>query len=774
MKTLRRRRNFLWLVAGALLLSSLSVTLPGASAATTRTLAITTASAGPKVAFAAFDGNPPKLFDINGDGQLEIIAQNDNQYVYIFDSKNGTLLAEVKTNFPPGWTARSFNGPEAAIMSRGGSVHLVVANSAAVITSYRFDPFASTKAHFALTKLWERRLSDCFSNPGMDSKPVLADLDRDGRFEIVAGTEELGLFALRGDGTLLWKNCLGGGNAEPSVADLNLDGGPDVVHVSDAGVVTALDGRSGATMWSFRVLSGFNLGSGSMPVGATVAQLDGKGGPDVVVGARDSHDAVDWSQDHALLLALDSGGRLLWARQDPQGNPLTYTRPVIVDADKDGRPEVYWGDWNTIGHKPPFDEAQAWKTTGPAHFYRYDAAGTLVWRQTLDTWWSNKDLALADVDGDGVQEMLANGPNAAGHDGIWYLDVRSGAKEAFVDVHPWQVQRAPVVADLWGTGTMQWVLAGAPMNRSAGGHAILVFDTGAPFSAAWPHLPDPVLGTPPPPPSATFNATFTIKSPNQWWQEVFVKPETPRTITKVDVRIDGTFWRSMTLRTWGAWTSSYQTPAGTRVEFLATDSNAAVSLSAPFTWLDGTLTKGSVTPGDSPPPAPFTATYQVPPNVNEWWVEVKVTASDPVTSVEARVNNGAWTALTLQSWGNWAKSFFVQTGSSVQFRATSSTGAQNLSQTFTWLSSGGRSANFTATFQPCCTENNWWVEVKVTSTHPITKVEASVNSGPWTALSKTTWGTWAKSFFVADGSSVRFRATNDAGDTVISGTYTWV
>src|SRR5207253_626129 len=97
-----------------------------------------------------------------------------------------------------------------------------------------------------------------------------------------------------------------------------------------------------------------------------VGQLDGKAGPDVVVGVRDSHDANNWANDHALLLALDSGGRLLWGRQDPGGNPLTYTHAIITDADGTGGPEVYWGDWNTVGHKPPFDESQAWKSTGPA------------------------------------------------------------------------------------------------------------------------------------------------------------------------------------------------------------------------------------------------------------------------------------------------------------------------------------------------------------------------------------------------------------------------
>ncbi|MCA1818908.1 MAG: VCBS repeat-containing protein, partial [Halobacteriales archaeon] len=460
------------------------VRAPDAAAATTRVLAINGASAHPSVPFKGFDSDPPKVFDFDGDGQLEIVAQNDNQWVYIFDSRSGALLAEVTTTLPTYWGARSFNGPEAAIMRVGDSPRLIVQNSAAVVTSFRLDLLASTPhTKLALVKEWEIRLNQCKEpEPGSDSKPVFADLDRDGTFEIVASTEEYGVYALRADGTVLWKNCLGGGNAEPGIGDLNQDGYPDVVFGSDGGVIAALNGRTGAWLWGYNLLAHFNIGSGSMPVGVTVEQLDGVGGPDVVVGARDSHDANNWSNDHALLVALSSGGSLLWAKQDLAGGaPLTYTHAVVVDTDGNGQKEVYWADWNTIGHKPPWTEADAWKVTGPAHFYRYTANGTLVWKQSLPTWWNNKDVPLADVDADGVQEMLANAPGPNGHDGIWYLDSRNGAKESFVDVFPWKVARAPVVADMWGTGTMQWVVEGGQFDPSSGGPGILLYDTGAPY-----------------------------------------------------------------------------------------------------------------------------------------------------------------------------------------------------------------------------------------------------------------------------------------------------
>lgn len=561
--------------------------------------AISTASAQPVLPFQGFDASS-KLFDFNGDGRLEIVAQNDNQYAYVFDSESGAILAQMTTTFPDSWGARSFNMPEAARYA-DGSAHIILQNSAAYITSFRFDAASSSDSSFTFVKEWERRLSDCNASPGSDSKPVFADLDVDGAYEIVAATEEQGLYALRADGQVMWKTCMGGGNAEPTVADINVDGFPDVIYGSDGGVVTALDGRNGNYLWTYNVLDHFALHSASMPVGVAVGQLDGRSGPDVVVGVRDSHDAVDFSNDHAMLLALDSKGQLLWAKQDPEGNPLTYTHAIIVDAQNDGQPEVYWGDWNTIGHSPPAKEEDSWKTTGPANFYRYDAAGNMVWRQSLDAFWSNNDLAIADIDGDGVQDVLANGPGPGG-DGFWSLDSRTGAKQEFISTHPWQVAGSPIIADLAGTGMMQLVVEVGPGDPSVSGGGVLVYDTGKPYNAVWPHLPYfSGLSLTPAPAGSTFDSTFTLIHPSEQWQQVDVDSASTRPVAALSLSVDGDAWRPMAKSSWGAWTSEFNIATGASVAFLAMDAGGATSQSAAFTWMDGTMSLDSVASGSTPP-----------------------------------------------------------------------------------------------------------------------------------------------------------------------------
>lgn len=741
-------------------LALLAAAGPVAADSIERVLAIEESDVDASESWRTFDGNPPKVYDFDGDGRLEIIAQNDNHWVYVFDSEDGTLLAELEATVPSGWGARTFNGPEAAVLTAGEEAFLIQASSAAYVTAHRFDASQSTSNAFHFETEWERRLDVCRSDPGMDAKVVFADLDQDGDLEIVAATEESGVYALRHDGSLLWHQCVGGGNAAPGIGDLNGDGRPDVVHVSDGGLVAAFDGRDGDWLWSYDVSASFDLGAGSIPVQPAVAQLDGQGGPDVVLGARDSHDPDNWDDNHALLLALDSDGDPLWWHQHPAANPLTYTRPIVADADEDGQPEVYWGDWNTVGHKPPWDEEEAWAHTGAANFFRYSRTGALEWRTELDTWWSNKDLAIGDVDGDGEQEVLANGPSPDGsEDGIWVLDVETGAQEQFVSVAPWKIQRAPILADLWGSGTMQWVVQVAPATSGVD-HAVLVYDTHAGFDALWPHVPYPAE----PSADGDFAAQFSAVQGNEWWIQTEVETS-GGALSHVDVRLDGGDWRPLQDEGWG-WAESYHAPAGTLVQFRATGTAGGTDTSGCYEWTDA-----EPVPCDDD----FRAEFAPASGSNEWWVEVYVSGSNPIAGVDARIDDGPWRALSQTDQGSWARSLHAPDGSLVQFRATGSGGATQQSACYRWTEATETDCNgdFTAEFDPASGVNEWWVEVFASGSDAIQRVDARVDGSEWVALEEKDWGSWAKSLHAPEGSLVQFRAVTTSGATDLSPCYRW-
>ena len=254
----------------------------------------------------------PKAYDFDGDGIEELAALNNDTNVYVFSARTGRVLAKLPTQTPPGWhIERVLNGVEAGVLRPGEAPSLVVTNHAAYVTVWRFVALQSNADQFAFEKAWERRSDDCFWNPGMDAKPTLADVNRDGVQEILVQTEETGLIALNADGTRLWHHCWGGGNAEPIVADLQADGDVDVIFASDAGMLVVLRGTDGSPQWSFNADNpAYGVKPASISVAPTVAELDGKPPLEVVFTARHapSNDSSQFSSFHLAVFAVHQSG----------------------------------------------------------------------------------------------------------------------------------------------------------------------------------------------------------------------------------------------------------------------------------------------------------------------------------------------------------------------------------------------------------------------------------------------------------------------------------
>lgn len=83
-----------------------------------------------------------------------------------------------------------------------------------------------------------------------------------------------------------------------------------------------------------------------------------------------------------------------------------------------------------------------------------------------------------------------------------------------------------------------------------------------------------------------------------------------------------------------------------------------------------------------------------------------------------------------------------------------------------------RAEGYTATFSTSG-GNKWWVQVAVASNERTVAVCASVDGGACQALTLQSWGEWAASFRVPDGSKVVFTATSETGKTATSESYAW-
>ncbi|MEA3136371.1 MAG: hypothetical protein QOJ26_190 [Thermoplasmata archaeon] len=426
-----------------------------------------------------FDSKP-KVVDIDGDGRSEVAALGNDSKVYVFEPASGKVLAVLETTLVPGWYIdHVLNAIEAAVLSPGEPVSLVVANSAAYVAAFRFVPATSTAESFSFEKVWERRLNGCNPQPSMDAKPVLSDLDGDGKLEILLQTEEVGVFALRSDGTTLWKQCWGGGNSDPVADDLDGDGKPEAIFASDAGYLAVLDGAKGFVKWTFDARDA-GVTPASISVSPTVAELDGHSPKEIVFTARNapSADPAQFTQHHMAIIAVHASeetgweGQAIWVRQPEWANPLSYTHIVARDVDGDGRMDLFGMDWNTIGHFPG-----NWERLGDSHVFRLDADGNDVWVHTIDSWWSNKDIAITDANGDGKLDVLANGPYV-GQDGLWVLSAATGEPGAFLPAGGWKILRGPQLIDLSHNGKVQLVIPVEPVDPGDRRGSILVVDLG--------------------------------------------------------------------------------------------------------------------------------------------------------------------------------------------------------------------------------------------------------------------------------------------------------
>lgn len=268
-----------------------------------------------------------------------------------------------------------------------------------------------------------------------------------------------------------------------------------------------------------------------------------------------------------------------------------------------------------------------------------------------------------------------------------------------------------------------------------------------------------------------FAPIFTTPGGNAWWVEVYVEGAAP--LLGVDARAnEGDVWRPLTEQAWGAWASSFFVPEGAWVEFRARGEQGEIALSPAFRWPSGE----PVDLGEVPA---FEARFA---NVrgNSWWVEAEVEASGALLGVDARADAGPWQPLEPTGWGSWAASFFVPNGSLVDFAARGQEGARVQSGLFVWPAAepvdpgppGGGAPGFVARFA-APRGNAWWVEVEVEANAPLAGVEAVGDDGVWRSLAPTGWGSFAASYFVPDGSFVRFRARSEAGQVAQSGLYLW-
>ena len=163
----------------------------------------------------------PAVGDIDGDGELEIVVGSWDQKVYAWNADGTTA---------PGFWPRPVNGvvkssPAIGDVDQDGDLEVVVAS----FWGYSTGSLYVLEGDGSDTPDWPKHLGE-----PMESSPALADIDNDGKLEIVIGTESNHVYAFNGENATpvsgSWPVTTSGGvRAAPSIGDIDNDGHLEIV-----------------------------------------------------------------------------------------------------------------------------------------------------------------------------------------------------------------------------------------------------------------------------------------------------------------------------------------------------------------------------------------------------------------------------------------------------------------------------------------------------------------------------------------------------------------
>ena len=548
--------------------------------------------------------------DLRGDGHREAVFASDYGPTYVYDAPTGSFLWQFDTRCLGGY-----------YQGNGSNCDWSQASSASVTPTVA-DLFGDGRKEVC----WGTRYVDQPSNPGWTSSDHAT-------VQALVDASHARLWCVGPDGKQLWMQQYPWLNphvdTRPVAFDVNGDGVKDLIWLDWNPIghkprnwetttrgpnLFALDGRNGALLWRTSLSEawsnkGFALGDvfgdGRQMIVAEEWGPSGDG-----VSAIDPHTGAraGWVPLHAGYEA--SRGPVLG---DLGGGHLRVIVPMMRSAASaycaSHLPDVGCreGALDILDTGKPFSSlysnSQPWTLRGdstpppppPPPGGTFDAKFTI---HSANEWWQQVTVQPATARAIATVQVRVNGGAWAAmvHQsyGDWTASVHAvaGSKVEFLATDPGGATSQSLPFTWLDGTTTQGSTGSSTSSSSTSSSSTSSSSTSSSSTSSSSTSSSSTPSTAPPP--ATFAATFTIHSPNEWWEQVTVQPASGHTVAGVQVRVNGGAWAAMVRQSYGDWTASVHAVAGSKVEFLAKDSAGATSQSLPFTWLDGTATKGSV------------------------------------------------------------------------------------------------------------------------------------------------------------------------------------
>ncbi len=256
--------------------------------------------------------SPPAVADVDEDGRPEVIFGAWYGYVYCLNGEDGSQCWRINV----GTNSYIQSEPNILDVDGDGDLDVVVAQWAGDCRVYALEGRDGST-------LW---YSDA-PNDYMYHGGSFADIDEDGKPEIVIGCYDNRVYCLNGeDGSLEWQySDIFYMGAPTSVADLNNDGHLETVYFSynRVGVLS----HTGSRLWSYTA-------GGSVFRGAAIADVNGDGVLDVAFGC-----------DDGILRALrGDNGQVVWTYNLKNHYGKTFemdNAPVIADFNGNGKLDIF-------------------------------------------------------------------------------------------------------------------------------------------------------------------------------------------------------------------------------------------------------------------------------------------------------------------------------------------------------------------------------------------------------------------------------------------------